>query len=158
MTCFWRASTTTHSSPTDLCPSRQPRTMRCSRKPWRPWRSWASMTRSSCVSLPTLRRGAGEESEVPALGTDTRKALPRVQALVQLVQKNLGKEHKALRKKISTHTHTHTCTHTYWGRGAREQRSLFSAEVKITHSKKSVGILVSEGCPARLLIPLLSYF
>ena len=46
---------------------------------------------------------------VPALGTDPKNALSKVQALVQLVQKNLGKEHEVLRiKKIKwTHTHTH---------------------------------------------------
>ena len=57
----------------------------------------------------------------------TGKALPKVQGLIQLIQKNLGKKHKTPWKNTHTHMHTHTRTHAHmhahthahWGWGAK---------------------------------------
>lgn len=74
------------------------------------------------------------------LKNDTAKTLSKVQA-VQLVQKNLGKEHKG-----NTHTHTHEHTHEHTeGKEQREQRRALLRQKQRTHSAKSVGVLANEG-------------
>ena len=89
--------------------------------------------------------GEGDLLWVPALGTDPRNALSNVQALVQLVQKNLGEKHEVLRKKRNEHTHTHTHTHTEAEEQREQRSSLFRAESKVTHSTQSVGALQMRG-------------
>lgn len=78
------------------------------------------------------------------LKNDTAKTLSKVQA-VQLVQKNLGKEHKG-----NTHTHKHTHMNTHMnthteGKEQREQRRALLRQKQRTHSAKSVGVLANEG-------------
>ena len=65
---------------------------------------------SLAPSLHTVLGGHMIREGIPgrllrALPTENRKSLSELQALVQLIQKNWGKEHKTQRKK---HTHTHT--------------------------------------------------
>lgn len=67
---------------------------------------------------------------------DTRKALSKAQALVQLIQKNPARDTK-LKGKTNTEVEEQ-----------REPRSsLFRAEAKVTPSENRVGGLPSEGCP-----------
>ena len=72
---------------------------------------------------------------------DTGKALSKVQALIQLIQKNLGTEHKTQRKK---HTHTHTHTHTHWGWGAKNKEAVYWGKSK--GHREECSVLASEGC------------